>query len=306
MDEDEQPSKPVKLWRVGRWLLVLVAVLVVLAGWVAWKGPSTALRWAVRTYDPALRLEVRSSFYRDGEWVLQGVVLSLRGSHEPVFERQNGLVSLRQPSLRVACSYLVTVWIASGEVGEAAILKQHQLLAEVLRVFAGLPTIPPALLSGTPLASQPYPITLVSLQSELMRNPAEFWSALGGKLRPSFTLTATIALDALTTPVSAKSVNSTTFTIEDTTSGAEVTWHQIGGTVRSAGNRTPVSQVAVSIEALGLRTLTDADGRFLFGELDAGTAEIKFAKVGYTTVTRSMQVPGATPTAFDVVLSPVP
>jgi len=215
-------------------------------------------------------------------------------------------VSLRQPSLRVACSYLVTVWIASGEVGEASILKQHQLLSEVLRVFAGLPTIPPALLSGTPLASQPYPITLATLQSELMRNPAEFWSALGGKLRPSFTLTATIALDTLTTPVSAMPVSSTTFTIEDTTSSAEVTSHQIGGTVRSAGNRTPVPQVAVSIEALGLRTLTDADGSFLFGELNAGTAEIKFAKVGYTTVTRSMQVPGATPTAFDVDLSPVP
>ena len=86
MDENEQPSKPVKRWRVGRWLLVLVAAFVVLAVWVAWKGPSTALRWAVRTYDPALHLEVRSSFYRDGEWVLQGVVLSLRGSHEPVFE----------------------------------------------------------------------------------------------------------------------------------------------------------------------------------------------------------------------------
>ena len=86
MDEDEQPSKPVKRWRVGRWLLVLLAALVVLAGWAAWKGPSAALRWAVRTYDPALRLEIRSNFYRDGEWVLQGVVLSLRGSREPVFE----------------------------------------------------------------------------------------------------------------------------------------------------------------------------------------------------------------------------
>ena len=65
----------------------MVAALFLLAvGWVAWKGPSAALRWAVRTYDPALRLEVGSSFYRDGEWVLQGVVLSLRGSREPVFE----------------------------------------------------------------------------------------------------------------------------------------------------------------------------------------------------------------------------
>ncbi|MCP9835691.1 MULTISPECIES: Pvc16 family protein [unclassified Cyanobium] len=226
--------------------------------------------------------------------------------NEPVVERLNGLVTLRQPPLRVACSYLVTVWIASGEVGEASILKQHQLLAEVLRVFAGQPTIPPALLSGTPLASQPYPITLVTLQSELMRNPAEFWSALGGKLRPSFTLTATIAIDALTTPVSAKPVSSTTFTIEDATSGANVTLHQIGGTVRSAGNRTPVPEVVVSIEALGLRTLTDAEGRFFFGGMDAGTATVKFAKAGYTTVTRSMPVPGVAPTAFDVDLSLAP
>ena len=65
----------------------MVAVLFLLAvGWVAWKGPSAVLRYLVRTYDPALRLEVGSSFYRDGEWVLQGVVLSLRGSREPVFE----------------------------------------------------------------------------------------------------------------------------------------------------------------------------------------------------------------------------
>ena len=65
----------------------MVAVLFLLAiQWVAWKGPSAVLRYLVRTYDPALRLEVGSSFYRDGEWVLQSVVLSLRGSREPVFE----------------------------------------------------------------------------------------------------------------------------------------------------------------------------------------------------------------------------
>ena len=70
-----------------RWtLLVVFAVSLLAVGWVAWKGPSAVLRWAVRTYDPALRLKMGNSFYRDGEWVLQRVALSLRGSREPVFE----------------------------------------------------------------------------------------------------------------------------------------------------------------------------------------------------------------------------
>lgn len=62
------------------------AVLLLTAGWVVWKGPSAVLRWAVRTYDPALRLEVGNSFYREGEWVLERVSVTLRGSREPLFE----------------------------------------------------------------------------------------------------------------------------------------------------------------------------------------------------------------------------
>ena len=85
VDEDVQQCEPVKRWRVRRWLLVLVAALVVLAGWAAWKGPSAALRWAVRTYDPALRLKMAESGYYEGEWALRGVELQWRGRDEPLF-----------------------------------------------------------------------------------------------------------------------------------------------------------------------------------------------------------------------------
>jgi hypothetical protein len=94
MDEDEQPAKPVKRWQVGRWLLVLVAVLALLAGWAAWKGPSAALRWAVRSYDPALRLKMAQSVYHEGEWALRGVELQLRGQREPLFEAKEVRVGL--------------------------------------------------------------------------------------------------------------------------------------------------------------------------------------------------------------------
>lgn len=85
--EETTNKKTPRRRRPLRWMVLFVVALLLLAvGWAVWKGPSAALRWAVRTIDPALRLKVGNSFYREGEWVLQRVVLSLRGSREPIFE----------------------------------------------------------------------------------------------------------------------------------------------------------------------------------------------------------------------------
>ncbi len=86
MENDSRPATAVRR-RPWLWILLLVvAGLLATGGWVAWKGPSAVLRWAVSTFDPALRLKLASSFYRDGEWVMQRVRLELRGSREPLFE----------------------------------------------------------------------------------------------------------------------------------------------------------------------------------------------------------------------------
>lgn len=135
--------------RPWRWILFsMVAALLLAAGGVAWKGPSAALRWAVRTYDPALKLKIGHSFYREGEWVLQRVVLSLRGSREPVFEarevrlgpgpqwRQGNFGSLRliEPFIRLdpnAVTHFSRGGGAAGgggfpwEIGEVAIERGH-------------------------------------------------------------------------------------------------------------------------------------------------------------------------------------
>ena len=237
-------------------------------------------------------------------------------NNEPFIERLNGSVTLRRPPLRVACSYLVTAWPAPELAGEAAILKQHELLGEVLRLFAGMATLPHSNGPNDPLASQPYPIPLVTLQSELMRNPAEFWSALGGKLRPSFTLTATIALEPLADVITAPEVSTKTFTL-DQASGmpdevniigipAEPV-HAIGGTVRqqaaAPSDRNPLAEVELTIAALGLRVLTDKDGRYTFSGLAAGPYTVSAKKSGYTGQDKQIQVPGNGPTAFDIELS---
>lgn len=95
MMEEEQDGRPaVARRRFVRWLLPAAAALLLFLGWAAWKGPSAALRWAVRTYDPALRLKIGEGFFRDGEWVLQRLRLELRGSREPVFEAKEARFGL--------------------------------------------------------------------------------------------------------------------------------------------------------------------------------------------------------------------
>jgi hypothetical protein len=44
------------------------------------------------------------------------------------------------------------------------------------------------------LAAQPYPVEVSIQQSEVIKNVSEFWTSVGGKLRPSFTVTATVTM----------------------------------------------------------------------------------------------------------------
>lgn len=231
-------------------------------------------------------------------------------NNEPVIERQNGLVTMRRAPMRVSCSYLVTAWIESGVTGEQAILKQHELLGEVLRVFSRWPSIPlptpdekgKNLLQGE-LKNSLYPISLVTAQTDLMRNPAEFWSALGGKLRPSFTLTATLAMDQQDEPVTAAAVTTKKVVLEGIPTGAPETVFQVGGMVRDATTHKPITDVDLMLVESGVQTKSNADGQFSFAGLSAGNYSIRAVKQGYQTKTKSTQVPGPSPTAFDIDLS---
>ncbi|WP_428828002.1 Pvc16 family protein [Azonexus sp. IMCC34842] len=223
-------------------------------------------------------------------------------NNEPVVERQNGVVTIRRPPLRVACSYLVTAWIEAGVTGEANILGQHQLLGEVLRLFSRLPAIPANLLHGE-LASQRYPVPLLAAQGELVRNPAEFWSALGGKLRPSITLSATIAMDLAGEPVEASEVSTKEMVIHETSLGIAEPLFHFAGTVRHADTQEPIGGAELTLVELGLRATSDADGRYSFSTIAAGHYQISASRQGYVPTTVSVAVPGTSPGAFDLNLT---
>lgn len=222
---------------------------------------------------------------------------------EPLVEHKNGQVTIRRPPIRMNCSYLVTAWTGPEVTGEVAIFEQHKLLGEVMRLFQGMPTIESRYLQGG-LTEQTYPIPLSTIAVDLNKNPAEFWSALGGKLRPSFTLTATIAMEQIVAPVIAPEVTSKIVAVHETGLTGTETLVGIGGTVRNATTLLPIGLVELTLVETGFKVTTNTDGRFTFNNVVPGTYSISAVKNGYNTTTRTaLQVPGISPTAFDINLS---
>jgi hypothetical protein len=116
--------------------------------------------------------------------------LELR-TNEPIIERKDGKATIQRPPKRVACTYLVTAWFAGSEKDRQ--LNEQKLLSQALQVLSRFPTIPNELLWGNLKDQQP-PLPVSTMSTEGFKNPAEFWTALGGKLRPSFTVTVTISV----------------------------------------------------------------------------------------------------------------
>ena len=91
----------------------------------------------------------------------------------------------RPPPRRYRLSYLVTAWTQRPE-------DEHRLLSACLAAFLRHETLPPAELAGA-LAEQPVPVELeVALPPGPDRSLADVWTALGGELKPSLDLVATV------------------------------------------------------------------------------------------------------------------
>ncbi len=117
--------------------------------------------------------------------------LELRTS-EPVVERRDGQAIIRRPPKRVDCSYLLTAWAAGG-TGPNLVLLEHELLGQAMQVLSRHPTIPPEFLQGD-LKAQGLPVPLAISAGQNIKDPADFWSALGNRLRPALVVTVTIEL----------------------------------------------------------------------------------------------------------------
>lgn len=95
------------------------------------------------------------------------------------------IVGRRPPPRRYRLSYLVTAWTQRPE-------DEHRLLSACLATFLRHETMPPSDLTGA-LIEQPIPVELdVALPPGPDRSLADVWTALGGELKPSLDLVATV------------------------------------------------------------------------------------------------------------------
>ena len=194
-------------------------------------------------------------------------------SNEPVIERSNGQALIHPGPMRVACTYLATAWPVDGT---DLALQEQRLLAQVLQVLSGYPKIPDTFLKGKLIGQQP-PLPMVASYPDEIKNPAEFWAAIGNKLRPSLGITVTIAMDIFAAAKAPITKTSMFRTGERTTPGEEKLipatqqeLYSIGGQVKQADGN-PAKGAMVMLVGTGLAARTDGDGRYVLGAMQAGS-----------------------------------
>ncbi len=229
--------------------------------------------------------------------------LALR-SNEPRLERRGSEAVLRAAPRRIDCSYLVTAWPVGGP---DLPLQEHRLLSQVLQLLSRTPTIPAPLLQGS-LVGQTPPLPLIVPQLDGLKSPAEFWTAMGSRLRASLTVTVTISVPyapEVSGPVVTTLRNR--FGDRGPLGPVEEEWLAFGGRVLDGGSvpPAPIAGAVVDVVDAGLRTTTDALGHYRFERVPAGNRTVRAVAVGFQPSTRAFEVPGPSET-YDFNLTPNP
>jgi hypothetical protein len=230
--------------------------------------------------------------------------LELR-SNEPRLERRGFEAVLRAAPRRIDCSYLVTAWPVGGP---ALPLQEHRLLAQVLQLLSRVPTVPALFLQGS-LVGQTPPLPLIVPQLDGLKSPAEFWTAMGSRLRASLTVTVTVSVPyapEVTGPIVTTLRNR--FGDRGPQGPVDEEWIAIGGRVLNDGSVPPGAPIAgalVDVLDAGLRATTDSLGHYRFERVPPGTRTVRALAVGFQPSTRSFDVPGPSED-YDFSLTPNP
>jgi Pvc16 N-terminal domain/Carboxypeptidase regulatory-like domain len=205
-------------------------------------------------------------------------------------------VFLDRPPLRLTCSYLITAW----PVGVPDIsLAEHLLLSQVVQLLSKYPLIPASFLQGS-LVGQTPPVQMQIAHPDDMRNAAEFWAAVGNKLRASIVAAATITMPVFDEQQYPKVITSQ-MASEIIDSPATVQpMFRIGGIVTDAAT-APVAGATVRIVETGRLTTTGTAGDFTLSALPAGVFTLQ-ATSGTHTRSVAITIPAPAGSNYDVQL----
>jgi hypothetical protein len=223
-------------------------------------------------------------------------------SNEPKIERRNGEAIIHPAPKRVACSYLITAWPV---LGEELVLQEHNLLAQILQVLSAYPHIPATFLKGKLVGQEP-PLPMMATHPEELKNPAEFWTAIGNKMRASITVTVTISME-VAAPLTAAITETALLRLGERTAADAKTlipatkteFYRIRGRVTRAGKAEAGATVAVA--GAGLSARTDGDGDYVLGAMAAGAYTLNVQSKG-TAKQVNITVPASAGNNYDVQL----
>ncbi len=188
--------------------------------------------------------------------------LQLRGTEWTVTKDDKGIITRKKTPSRIDLSYLITVW--TNDIGD-----EHRLLWHVLATLFRYPDIPAELLSGR-LAEQEYVIRTTTIQPDgLLKNPADFWSALDNQIKPSINYIVTMPLD-IDLVFTAPEVKTKVLGVKPPDAEPE-NMLQILGKVLEAGKPDKVIPNArVVAKEVGMSAETDEEGQYTFPRMPAG------------------------------------
>ena len=204
----------------------------------------------------------------------------------------NGKATRAKAPIRIDVSYLVTVW--TNDTND-----QHRLLSHILATLFRYREIPNDLLQGN-LIDPAYPIMTQTAQLDgVLRNSADFWSALDNNLKPSINYVVTIPVDldvALTVP----EVKTKVMTFRDTAGLASEEFVQISGIVHRKGNPEElIPDVFILAKELQVTATTDEEGKYAFRRVRFGSHTFEVRAPGE----KAKQVPVTVPSAsYDIEL----
>jgi len=206
-------------------------------------------------------------------------------SYDWTVERNNNRTATKKKApLRFDLSYLVTVW--TKDVGD-----EHNLLGHLLAVLSRHPFLPDDILQGA-LKGLEYPIHASAAQPDgLVKNPADFWSALDNQLKPSINYVVTLPIDldiTLTAPI----VWTKSIEVKDTGTEEVEEIVQIGGIVHEKGKpEAGVANAMVLVKEKGMTAKTDNEGHYSFAKLEKGKYTFQVSAPGWTAKEARMVVP---------------
>ena len=199
-----------------------------------------------------------------------------------------------RPPLRVTCSYLITAW----PVGVPDLsLAEHRLLSQVLQLLSQFPLIPASFLQGL-LVGQTPPVQMQIAHPDDMKNAAEFWAAVGNKLRASIVAAVTITMPVFPEEQYPQAITGDMASQIMNAPGTAIPMYRIAGHVTDNTN-APVPSATVRIVETGRVTTTGAAGEFTLSALAAGAYTLR-ATSGAHTLDVAITIPAPLGSNYDV------